>query len=89
VRCVHISGGRWINGPSGGKRLLDDHWHDPPGDVYVLLERLAAMTAQPLTVILERDGRYPPFAVLAAEIDAARAALARGRSRRALPRAAA
>jgi len=84
VRCVHISGGRWINAPSGGRRLLDDHLHDPPGDVYLLLEHLAALTAQPLTVILERDGHYPPFAVLVAELDGARAALARGRRRRGL-----
>jgi uncharacterized protein (UPF0276 family) len=89
VRSVHISGGRWISAPSGGKRLLDDHRHDPPGDVYVLLEYLATMAAQPLTVILERDGRYPPFAVVATELDAARAALARGRNRRAALRAAA
>lgn len=89
VRCVHISGGRWISAPSGGRRLLDDHLHDPPSDVYMLLEHVAAMTAQPLTVILERDGRYPMFAELVTQLDAARAALARGRSRRAPLRAAA
>lgn len=89
VRCVHISGGRWISAPSGRRRILDDHLHDPPSDVYALLEHLAAMTSQPLTVILERDGRYPPFAVLAAELEAARRALERGRCRRELPRAAA
>ena len=88
VRRVHISGGRWISAPSGGERVIDDHMHDPPSDVYVLLEYLAMMTWQPLTVILERDGLYPPFAVLAAEIDAARVAMATGRTRRDSVRAA-
>jgi len=81
VRCVHLSGGRWVAAPSGGRRLIDDHLHSPPNDVYMLLEELAAATTQPLTVILERDGCYPPFNVLAAELDSARRALARGRSR--------
>jgi len=89
VRCVHLSGGRWIDAPSGAKRLLDDHLHSPPCEVYVLLEHLAAKISRPLTVILERDGCYPPFSVIAAELDAIRAALAKGRNRRVLLGAAA
>jgi hypothetical protein len=34
----------------------------------------------PLDVIIERDGSYPPFEALLAQLDAARGALARGRA---------
>jgi uncharacterized protein (UPF0276 family) len=52
-----------------------------PPPVYELLADVGAQTSQPLTVILERDGAYPPFAVLLDEIERARAALLRGRAR--------
>jgi uncharacterized protein len=81
VRMVHISGGRWLH-PAGAKaRLLDDHVHDVPNPVFALLEELAARVPQPLDVILERDGRYPDFDSLVAQMNLARAALARGRAR--------
>ena len=75
VRVVHLAGGRWIG------RLLDDHLHDVPGRVFALLEELAARAPRPLTVVLERDGNYPPFAHLLGELARARAALAAGRAR--------
>lgn len=82
VASVHLSGGHWENGPDGRSRLIDDHIHDPPLAVYELLEVLAFKAPQPLTVIIERDGRYPHFAALLEQIARARAALAIGRARR-------
>ncbi|MBL8360291.1 MAG: DUF692 domain-containing protein [Rubrivivax sp.] len=93
VQAVHLSGGHWIDEPvlgstapesparSTGQRLLDDHVHDVPPPVYALLEQLAARVPGPLDVVIERDGRYPAFDVLLGQIDAARAALVRGRAR--------
>jgi uncharacterized protein (UPF0276 family) len=82
VGCVHLSGGHWEIGSDGRSRLIDDHIHDPPLAVYELLEVLAFKTPQPLTVIIERDGRYPDFSVILEQIGKARAALASGRERR-------
>jgi uncharacterized protein (UPF0276 family) len=82
VASVHLSGGHWENVPDGQSRLIDDHIHDPPPAVYELLEVLAFKAPQPLTVIIERDGRYPGFAALLEQIARARAALAIGRARR-------
>jgi hypothetical protein len=79
VRQVHISGGRWIQGDANESRLLDDHLHDPPEPVYDLLKRLAARCPNPLTVILERDGSYPPMEQLLGQLDLARQAMASGR----------
>jgi uncharacterized protein (UPF0276 family) len=84
VGCVHIAGGDWITAPDGETRyLLDDHLHDVTEPVYELLSELAARTPQPLTVILERDGAYPPMPALLQELARARAALAAGRRRHA------
>ena len=83
IHQVHISGGRWIDdGDPAHERLLDDHLHDPPDPVYDLLAILAARCQNPLTVILERDGSYPPTAHLLRQLDRARLALAKGRSAR-------
>lgn len=82
VASVHLSGGRWENGHGGRPWLIDDHIHDPPAPVYELLEVLALKSPRPLTVIIERDGRYPDFAALLEQIARARAALALGRARR-------
>lgn len=88
VRAVHLSGGKWIAEPSGNgcheggtsrQRLLDDHVHDVPADVFGLLSLLAQHAPQALDVIIERDGNYPDFASLLEQIGRARAALARGR----------
>jgi len=82
VRTVHVSGGHWIPEPggTGRKRLLDDHVHDVPPEVFALLTLLAKQAPQPLDVILERDGAYPTFACLLTQLDALRAALATGRA---------
>ena len=84
VKDIHIAGGRWISSPDGDKQyLLDDHLHAVDQPVYDLLSEVAARAAQPLTVILERDGAYPPMPVLLQELERARDALAIGRRRRA------
>lgn len=90
VSMVHVSGGHWLQPAGAAPRLLDDHVHDVPDDVFLLLEELARTVRQPLTVILERDGRYPAFEELLAQLARARAALGRGRerARRASPEAA-
>jgi uncharacterized protein len=82
VASVHLSGGHWESGADGRSRLIDDHIHDPPEVVYDLLKVLAHKTPQPLTVIIERDGRYPDFSALLEQMGKARAALANGRARR-------
>lgn len=82
VEVVHISGGVWIE-LEGTRRLLDDHVHDVPDIVFAMLSRLAEQCPQPLTVILERDGKYPEFITLLRQLQRARAALASGRSKRA------
>jgi uncharacterized protein (UPF0276 family) len=88
VCLVHLSGGVWIehSSPKHGistRKLLDDHLHDVPDVVFALLSRLAENCPQPLTVIIERDGRYPEFSLLLKQIDRARQALAEGRRQRA------
>jgi uncharacterized protein (UPF0276 family) len=79
VVAVHLGGGRWIDGPNGARRLLDDHLHDVPPAVFELLRELGSLAPQPLTVIIERDGRFPPVARLLDQLDLARTALAAGR----------
>lgn len=84
VTAVHISGGRWVSAPppyEDEERLLDDHLHNVPDAVYALLVDLAFRATRQLTVILERDGNYPPMPHLLAQLDAARTALAEGRAR--------
>jgi hypothetical protein len=84
VRQAHLSGGRWIDeGDPSHRRLLDDHLHDPPDPVYELLSGLAARCPNPLTVIIERDGLYPPMTYLLAQVERARKAISLGRRRRA------
>ncbi|WP_395021715.1 DUF692 family multinuclear iron-containing protein [Dongia sp.] len=81
VKSVHLSGGHWIEAPgSAERRLLDDHVHDVPPEVFALLTLLATHAPQPLDVILERDGNYPAFPRLLLQLDAARTALAAGRA---------
>ncbi|HJZ99058.1 MAG TPA: DUF692 family protein [Candidatus Solibacter sp.] len=79
VSTVHLAGGRML--PRG--RLLDDHLHDVPDEVYGLLAELAARVSGPLTVVLERDGNYPAIGDLLAQLDLAREAVAVGRRRQA------
>ena len=83
VATIHLAGGRWITAKSSNeRRLLDDHLHDVPEPVYELLSYVGEKTSQALTVILERDGRYPPMAALLSQLARARQALQRGRERR-------
>ena len=69
VMAVHLGGGRWIAGPNGARRLLDDHLHDVPPAVFELLHELGRRAPQPLSVIIERDGRFPPIARLLDQLD--------------------
>ncbi len=80
VGAIHLAGGKWIPAGDSGHRLLDDHLHDVPDPVYALLEHVAARTSNPLTVILERDGNYPPMLDLLTQLDRAREAVERGRT---------
>ncbi|MFN0299289.1 MAG: DUF692 family multinuclear iron-containing protein [Burkholderiales bacterium] len=83
VTGVHLSGGKWIDAPSGGRRLLDDHLHEPPDEVLALLTALARRVPQALTVVIERDGNFPAIDELLADVARARLALAKGRAERA------
>ncbi len=77
IATVHLAGGRRVL----HERILDDHLHDVPDPVYALLVEVAARAPRPLTVLIERDGRYPPIDARLAELDRAREALAEGRRR--------
>jgi uncharacterized protein (UPF0276 family) len=83
LSVIHLAGGRWIKAKTTDeRRLLDDHLQDVPEAVYDLLEYVGARRSLPLTVLLERDGRYPPTEVLLNQLDRAREALRRGRERK-------
>ena len=69
IGYVHLAGGRVVRG-----RILDDHLHPTPDPVFALLSELSERREEPLTVILERDGRYPRFDELLAELERAREA---------------
>jgi uncharacterized protein (UPF0276 family) len=84
IRAIHIAGGRWVTSATTDQsRLLDDHLHEVPQVVFELLTFVGQSLAHPVTVILERDGKYPPFAQLLDELERARAALGLGRARHA------
>jgi uncharacterized protein (UPF0276 family) len=65
IGAIHLAGGRRIE----RGRVLDDHLHRVPDEVFALLGSVSAPN-----VILERDGNYPPIEELLAELDRARAA---------------
>jgi uncharacterized protein len=81
IGAIHLAGGCWIEGDERERRYLDDHLHDVPDPVYALLAEVGARVRRPLTVMLERDGRFPPMRDLLWQLDRARAALAEGRAR--------
>ena len=81
---VHIAGGRWLaagNLCQDEKRWRDDHLHPVPDARLSMLEELAALAPQPLTVVRERDGAYPAMDELLLELQLARGAMRRGRKR--------
>jgi hypothetical protein len=82
VHTLHLAGGRWVTPESGCKRWADDHRHAVPKQALQLLEHVAERAPHPLTVFIERDGAYPAFDQLLAELATVRAALAAGRARR-------
>ncbi|MGN6186778.1 MAG: DUF692 domain-containing protein, partial [Thermoanaerobaculia bacterium] len=65
VRAVHLAGGKRIE----RNRLLDDHKHAVPDEVFALL---AYVTNDDAVVVLERDGEYPAIEDLLDELDRAR-----------------
>src|SRR5439155_349295 len=67
IAYVHLAGGRMVR-----DRILDDHLHPTPDAVFELLHELASRREEALTVVIERDGRYPRFEELLAELDRAR-----------------
>ena len=71
IGAIHLAGGRRIE----GNRILDDHLHAVPREVFDLL---AMIDTSDVTVIIERDGHYPPFAELLTELDHARSAALSG-----------
>ena len=81
IAGIHIAGGRWT-GPAKGRRMLDDHLHDVPDTVFLLMTVVGIHATRPLTVILERDGNFPSTDRLIGELDRARQALASGREQR-------
>ena len=78
VASVHLGGGRWVERPNG-KRLIDDHLHDVPLEVFDLLAELGRLTPRDLTVVIERDDHFPPFPRLLHQLDEARERLVRAR----------
>lgn len=80
IAAIHLAGGKWI-GETNARRLLDDHRHDVPDPVYDLLVEVGARAPRSLTVILERDGDFPSIDCLLDQLERARSALARGRTR--------
>ena len=82
IRSIHIAGGVEVEATTGERRILDDHRHAVPDEVYALLERVGARVPHGLDVILERDGAFPTFDAMLHEIDRARVALAAGRANR-------
>ncbi len=70
IRMIHLAGGRRIE----GGRILDDHLHDVPQEVFDLLP---GAISDDVDVILERDGNYPRFGELLAELGRARDAAVR------------
>lgn len=62
VAMVHIAGGAYRDG-----FYVDTHCHATPPAVMAMLAEVVRV-AGPVPVVLERDGRYPPFSALAAEL---------------------
>jgi hypothetical protein len=84
VHTVHLSGGSWVEQiwqDNIHRRYLDDHRHDTPAPVFELLELLSALCPNPLNIIIERDGNYPPMSHLLQQLQQAVIAVKKGRER--------
>lgn len=68
IAYVHVAGGAEQDG-----FYHDTHTHPVPPAVFDLVTELCARQGPP-ALLLERDGRYPPSAILRAELDALAAA---------------
>lgn len=80
LSTVHIAGGSdAVDTQTGVTLRVDDHRHDVPVEVFELLTLVGTLAPQSLTVVLERDGDFPPFAHMVQELERARVALAAGR----------
>jgi uncharacterized protein (UPF0276 family) len=82
IRFIHLAGGMPVLASTGEQRWLDDHLHDVPDPVYDLLEIVGESVPHSVDVVLERDGAFPDFNQLLAQLERARTALAEGRRRR-------
>jgi uncharacterized protein (UPF0276 family) len=76
IRAIHIAGGVDVQVSGGSVRRVDDHLHDVPDAVYDLLELVGEHVPTPIDVVLERDGVFPRFEQLLAQIERARVARA-------------
>jgi uncharacterized protein len=65
VAYLHMAGGAERDG-----RYHDTHTDPVPSEVMALLDHTLTRLPTPAAVMLERDGRYPPAAVLTAEFEA-------------------
>lgn len=83
VRAVHLSGGIYVNEPNSQikSRLVDDHKHDIPEELYEMLTVVGSIVRHPVIVIIERDGNYPDFPILLDQLNKARDAVAKGRKK--------
>jgi uncharacterized protein (UPF0276 family) len=80
VSTVHIAGGMdTVDAKTRRTFRIDDHRHDVTSDVFELLTIVGERARHPLTVVLERDGAFPPFGELLADLQRARVALDAGR----------
>ena len=77
IAYVHVAGGVEHDG-----LYHDTHGHDVPPAVFDLLDDVCRRTAVP-GVMLERDDRFPPDAVVEAELDRIALAMGRGEAIRA------
>jgi uncharacterized protein (UPF0276 family) len=78
VGAIHLAGGKFV-GTGETRRLLDDHLHNVPDQVYELLQMIGSRIPHPLTVIIERDGNFPSMGCLLDELQRARLTLKAGR----------
>lgn len=83
TRSVHLSGGKWIpkktqmnptSDYTGVRqfKLLDDHLHDVPEDVFALLGTLVQKVPHGLDILIERDGKFPDFCEVLSQLERAR-----------------